>query len=244
MSTNQAQPGRIVNIIAGGAVVSGSVNVVGNYIGVALNSAAASGDVYPLAVEGVFTLAKKTGETWADGDKLYWDASAATASNVYISAAAGNFVGVADAIAASAATTGPCKLRGGAKTLGAVDGSDVATVATGNLTGGVPVVHVLAIPAGATTTAFIFVKKTRILILQALKTVSAGTASGVLTIKNGANAITNAATWDNSTTDKSVVPFGAIDDAYYEIAAGGTLNITTSHATSSGILTIIGINVA
>ena len=44
MSTNQAQPGRIVNIIAGGAVVSGSVNVVGNYIGVALNSAAVSGE--------------------------------------------------------------------------------------------------------------------------------------------------------------------------------------------------------
>ena len=180
MSTNQAQPGRIVNIIAGGAVASGSVNVVGNYIGVALNSAAASGDVYPLAVEGVFTLAKKTGETWADG----------------------------------------------------------------NLTGGVPVVHVLAIPAGATTTAFVFVKKTRILMLQALKTASAGTAGGELTIKNGANAITNAATWDNTTADQSVVPFATIDDAFYEIAAGGTLNITASHATSSGILTIIGINVA
>ena len=79
---------------------------------------------------------------------------------------------------------------------------------------------------------------------HAIQFARAETAGGVLTIKNVATAITNAATWDNTTTDKSVVAFGEIDDAYYEIAAGGTLNITTSHATSSGILTIIGINVA
>jgi len=325
MSTVQSQPGRILSIIAGGAIVSGAVQEIGSdIIGVALNSAAASGDVYPLATEGVFTVAKKTSQTWAAGDKLYWDTSAATASNAYVAAAADNYIGLATAIAASAATTGNCKLRGGAEaevdlddvvlkslfdaetiliatsdntpipltvsastivgrgaagsivaltpaqarvvaattseaegdellgagTVGAdrlvaaqLTGLQSAVVADDNLTGGMPVIHTFVIPTTAATTPFVFVHKTRIAMLQALKTVAAGTAAGTLTIKNGSTAITDAAAWDNNTVDKAIVAFGTIDDGQHTIAAGGTLNITTDQNASDGILTVIGFRV-
>ncbi len=115
MTIKGVQPGKILSITAGGAVASGSVQQVGSeFIGVALDPASASGVVYPLATEGVFTINKKSSETWAIGDSLYWDSSASTASKTYVAGAADNFIGVATAVAASAATSGNCKLRGGA----------------------------------------------------------------------------------------------------------------------------------
>ena len=111
MATNGAQPGKILTITASGAVTSGSVQQVGDrIIGVALNAASGSGVDYPLAVEGVFTIGKKTSETWAVGDRLYWNSSATTASKTYAAGAADKFVGVATAVAASAATTGNVRL--------------------------------------------------------------------------------------------------------------------------------------
>lgn len=115
MTTKGLQPGKILTITAGGAVTSGSVQEVGSaLIGVAIDGASGSGVQYPLATEGVFTIVKKTGETWAVGDKLYWDANNTRASKTEVSGAADNFIGLATAVAGSSATTGNCKLRGGA----------------------------------------------------------------------------------------------------------------------------------
>ena len=38
-------------------------------------TAAASGATVPIVRKGVFNLPKATGETWAVGDQLYWDAT-------------------------------------------------------------------------------------------------------------------------------------------------------------------------
>jgi len=115
MSTNQVQPGKSVLVTAGGTVASGSVQEVGSdFIGVALG-AATNGTDYQLALEGVFNVAQKTSETWAQGDKIYWDSSAATASKTYVAGTADAFIGVATAAVAANAGTGPVKLRGGAE---------------------------------------------------------------------------------------------------------------------------------
>lgn len=162
MTTKGVQPGKILNITAGGAVASGSVQQVGSeFIGVALDAASASGVVYPLATEGVFTINKKTSETWAIGDSLYWDSSASTASKTYVAGAADNFVGVATAVAAAAATSGNCKLRGGAfvanaanvQAAGAVMDSELVAYTVTVASGGASVTTALA-TAGFTAGKF------------------------------------------------------------------------------------------
>ena len=136
MSTVQVQPGKILTVTAGGAVTSGSVQEVGNdFIGVALAAASGSGVDYPLALEGVFTVGKKTSETWAVGDKVYWDSSNAWASKTYVAAAADAFLGVATAVAGSSVTTGNVKLRGGAEA--EVDLDDVLLKSGGQMTGNI-----------------------------------------------------------------------------------------------------------
>lgn len=162
MTIKGVQPGKILSIAAGGAVASGSVQQVGSeFIGVALDAASASGVVYPLATEGVFTIGKKTSETWAIGDSLYWDSSASTASKTYVAGAADNFIGVATAVAASAATSGNCKLRGGAfvanaanvQAAGAVMDSELVAYTVTVASGGASVTTALA-TAGFTAGKF------------------------------------------------------------------------------------------
>ena len=53
----------------------------------------------------------------------------------------------------------------------------------------------------------------------------AGVATSTVIIKNGTNAITDAMA--SSGADKAVTYNASIDDAYMDIAAGGTLRITT-----------------
>jgi predicted RecA/RadA family phage recombinase len=267
MATNGVQPGKILTVTAGGAVTSGSVQEVGaEIIGVALNSASGSGVEYPLATEGAFTIGKKTGETWAEGDRLYWDASAATASKTLVASAADNYIGTATAVAASAATTGNVKLRGGGKvatateaetdaligaaTIGAdrlaaqITGAAFATVADGNSAGGAIVVHVIDVPAAATDTDLTITEKTQFFFFVAVKTDEAGVVGGTLTVKNGANAISEAMTWDNTVADKTLMVAFQIDDTYHDVAAGGTLRVTTSQAQSRGLVYAIGRKVA
>lgn len=429
MATNGVQEGKILSITAGGTVASGSVQEVGSdLIGVAIN-AATSGQVYPLATEGVFEVAKLTGTAWSAGDKVWWSSGDAKAHAVF-TGAYDAFLGVAVEAAAAGAAVGKVKLRGGAEsdadldelvakslfdantilaantdntpaaltlteqtvvgrltggnikalsaaellTLSAalplaggqmtgnitmagaqtVDGRDlsadgtkldgiealadvtdtanvtaagavmkslydantilaataddtplaltvgassivgrgaagniaaltpsqarvvvaaaseaegdellgadtvgedrlaanqitgraIANAASGNAVGAIPVIHVLTLPAAAGDTNITLTHKTRIYFVTAIKTVQAGLAGGTLTVKNGASAITNAMTWDNTILDKGTVSNGQIDDAFHDIAAGGTLRVTTSAAQSDGIVYVFGLRVA
>jgi len=64
---------------------------------------------------------------------------------------------------------------------------------------------------------------------------------------NGAAAITNAMDWKDG--DKVIVRAGEIDDTAHEVAAGGTLKVTTTDSDAggdvgAGVVYVLGIRVA
>ncbi|MDH3595719.1 MAG: DUF2190 family protein [Rhodospirillales bacterium] len=113
MATNLHADGNVLDYVAGGTVSSGDVIVTGDTVGVLLKGGV-SGDVLPLAIVGVFTVAKTAGTAWVQGDAIDWDASA-SAFHKGVTPAAGDVVsaGIAYAAAASAATTASIRLLGG-----------------------------------------------------------------------------------------------------------------------------------
>lgn len=107
-----------------------------------------------------------------------------------------------------------------------LDGTAAKVVADDNVIGGIPVIHRIDITAGALgDTDVTLTHKTRItdawLILR-----GAGVATTTLQVKNGANAITDAMAASGS--DTALVRAATIDDAYHEIAAAGTLRVTSA----------------
>ena len=110
MATNYRQPGDVLDYTAGADIASGEFVALGDSIGVALNDIA-GGSTGPVAVEGVFEVAKTAGTAWALGDKLDWDASA-SAFDKGLTAASGDIAGcaIAAADALAAATTATVKL--------------------------------------------------------------------------------------------------------------------------------------
>jgi predicted RecA/RadA family phage recombinase len=94
----------VLDMIApAGGVTSGIPVLIGGIWGIPLVDAA-EGEEFSLRVRGVFIVAKKTGEAWTQGQRLYWDDA-----NSYLTTAAGSgtvFVGKAHVAAASDDTTG------------------------------------------------------------------------------------------------------------------------------------------
>lgn len=109
----------------------------------------------------------------------------------------------------------------------ALTGTKVAVVANANVIGGIPVIHQVDITAGALgNTDVVLTHKTRVvqvwLVLR-----GAGVATTTLQVKNGTtNAITDAMAASGS--DQAVVYAASLNDAYWEIAAGGTLRVTSA----------------
>ncbi len=106
------------------------------------------------------------------------------------------------------------------------DGSDVKNTADANVIGGIPVLHRIDLAAGALgNTDVVLTHKTRVvdawLVLR-----GAGVATTTLQVKNGANAITDAMAASGS--DQALVRAATIDDSQHEIAAGGTLRVTSA----------------
>lgn len=75
MAKNFKQEGRVIDVVATAAVVSGQVLKLGNVLGVALKDAAI-GESFSLAVEGVFDVPKVSGAVIGQGQSLVWDVSA------------------------------------------------------------------------------------------------------------------------------------------------------------------------
>ena len=105
-------------------------------------------------------------------------------------------------------------------------GREVKVLANANVIGGIPVLHRIDIAAGALAdTDVVLTHKTRVidawLVLR-----GAGVSTTTLQVKNGANAITDAMAASGS--DKALVRAAEIDDAQWEIAAGGTLRVTSA----------------
>ena len=105
---NKSPIGERVTVPAYNAAVSGgAVILVGSILGVAV-ATIASGDDLVLDTKGAFdTMPKATGETWAFGDALYWDAT----NNRFTKTATNNkLAGNAMAAAATGDTAGSVRI--------------------------------------------------------------------------------------------------------------------------------------
>lgn len=69
---NFIQKGDFIDVVAGGTIASGSVQKVGDLIGIATKGAAL-GESFPVALTGVFQVPKATSLAISQGDTLYWD---------------------------------------------------------------------------------------------------------------------------------------------------------------------------
>ncbi len=125
----------------------------------------------------------------------------------------------------------------------------IAKVVTdANVIGGLPVLHRINIAGGAAgNTDVVLTHKTRVIDAWVVHTGGAGEANDTIQVKNGANAISNAMDWSGA--DAALVRAASIDDAQHEIAAGGTLRVTTTDDDAggdvgAGIVYVLGIRVA
>lgn len=117
-------------------------------------------------------------------------------------------------------------------------------VANANVIGGIPVIHQVNITAGANgNTDVVLTHKTRVIDAWLILT-GAGVASATLQIKNGSNAITDEMAASGS--DQALVRAASINDAYHEIAAGGTLRITGANGATmpAAVVYVLGYRVA
>lgn len=136
------------------------------------------------------------------------DASAATASVLF---AAGEVAQV-DIAAAS------------------LDGTIAKVVAESAVIGGIPLVYAIPIASGALADTDIVVAH-KIRVLDAwLVLRAAGVANTTLQVKNATNAISDAMAASGS--DTALVRAATINDANYEIAAAGTLRVTSATGAS------------
>lgn len=125
-----------------------------------------------------------------------------------------------------AVTIGAGKVTNAMVAPAALDGTVAKVVADVNVIGGLEVLHRVDLAAGANAdTDVVLTHKTRVIDAYVVLR-GAGVASSVLTVKNSATAITDG--MDASGSDKAIVRAATLDDASYEITAGGTLRITSS----------------
>lgn len=105
---NYVQEGRYITVAAPYALTSGQGALVGVLFGVAAMDAALNASV-ELSTEGVYTLAKETGQAWTLGQAIFWDNTNRRATTT----SSGNTrIGAATAAVLAAATTGPVRLNG------------------------------------------------------------------------------------------------------------------------------------
>ncbi|QQM31987.1 DUF2190 family protein [Martelella lutilitoris] len=103
---NFIQPGNIVDLTApAGGLASGQAYLFGSLFGVA-TTGAAEGQRLAVSLEGVFDLPKAAGDSLGEGEAVYWDGTAISATSE------GNtLVGHAVAAAPAAATTVYVRVR-------------------------------------------------------------------------------------------------------------------------------------
>jgi hypothetical protein len=132
-------------------------------------------------------------------------------------------------------------------TAASLTGLVAKVVADANVIGGLTVLHRINIAGGAAAnTDVVLTHKTRIIDAWAVHTGGAGETSDTIQVKNGTSAITDAMSWAGA--DKALVRAAEIDDAAHEIAAGGTLRVTTTDNDTggdvgAGVVYVLGIRV-
>jgi hypothetical protein len=99
-------------------------------------------------------------------------------------------------------------------------------IAASNVLGGADLIFRFDLAAGALADTDIVTTDAIRVIDAYLVLRGAGVATTTLTVKNASNAITD--TMAASGSDKAIVRAATLDDAYWEIAAGGTLRVTSA----------------
>ncbi len=125
-----------------------------------------------------------------------------------------------------------------------LEGSKVADVADDNVIGGIPVLHRIDITAGALgNTDVTLTHKTRVIDCWHVLN-GAGVATTTFQLFNGASAITDAMVASGS--DEDLVRAASINNANHEIAAAGTLRVTSATGATQPDATVyvLGIRVA
>lgn len=107
MSANKISRGERLDVVLGATTASGDVVVAGDILGIA-TIAGVSGDTVAIDTKGVFECPKATGQAWAVGNTLYWDA---TAKNFTTTSTSNKRAGIAAAVQLSADTTGYVKIN-------------------------------------------------------------------------------------------------------------------------------------
>lgn len=249
-----------VAVTAPAAPSKGDPVVVGMLTGVALTDLGGGGnpptmvtvDFGPAVWEQTVTDAVGTGI--AVGDPLFADAVLAALSNdstglfwgyaLETLGAGGNGVIKVMHVPSPAAgvmgagTVATLNLANGAVTAAKLDddiltGLHAAEVADANTDGGLPILFRIDVAGGAAgNTDLVVDEKVRVIDAWAVHTGGAGQADDTIQIFNGAAAITDAMDWSGA--DNALVRAAEIDDAAHEVAAGGTLRVTTTDNDSGG----------
>lgn len=90
----QIRDGKSVQYTNGGsAIANGDVVIMGNTVGVALESIAATTGVGMVGIEGVYSIPKVTGAVITIGQTVFWDVSAGNVDDNAATAAAGDIKG-------------------------------------------------------------------------------------------------------------------------------------------------------
>lgn len=105
---NYQQPGKVIDFVATGDVVSGQVVRIGQILGVSVTDVA-NGATGQAHIEGVFLVPKVTAAVIAKGESLVWDASAAKFDDNLATPATGDVSGAA-AVAFEAGANGATTL--------------------------------------------------------------------------------------------------------------------------------------
>ena len=196
---------------------------------------AANKSIVGAAGSGAVTFGSMTGDMTMPTGSVSW--AGAANKNFSLSTSGTGTITVDNAstwsIGATNGTTGTIGRSGQALNLpGAINLTgtvSVPTVASGSVTGGLPLVFPLTVSSGADGDQDITVTPKIRVIKAWLVMKGAGTAGSTVTVKNGATAITEVLDV-SAALDKAVVDFTSIDDAQMDIAAAGTLRI--SHAST------------
>lgn len=124
------------------------------------------------------------------------------------------------------------------------DGASLKTVADANVIGGIPVVFRIDCPDASGNVDVVMTHKVRIYDAIGLNTgIAAHATTDTWQVKNGTDAITDAVA--KGATVNAVKRANTINPSFHEIAAGGTLRITTAKTTNAAVtVTVFGYRVA